>query len=162
MLLSYIFHFLFPQVISRKDQAQYWFHNELPHSFVSVDMFHEQFKESPFGKKLEEDLSELYDKSESKKSSVSFAVFSLSRWELFKACMSRELLLAKRNYFLYLFKTIQVTFLLPYSIYLHSSSLFYFIFLGASLYCYVKIFLATAYYYRNHDNDSFSTDWDGG
>ncbi|GAY65525.1 hypothetical protein CUMW_241790 [Citrus unshiu] len=95
-------------VISRKDQAQYWFHNELPHSFVSVDMFHEKFKESPFGKKLEEDLSELYDKSESKKSSVSFAVFSLSRWELFKACMSRELLLAKRNYFLYLFKTIQL------------------------------------------------------
>ncbi|ESR41509.1 hypothetical protein CICLE_v10010929mg [Citrus x clementina] len=96
------------EVISRKDQAQYWFHNELPHSFVSVDMFHEKFKESPFGKKLEEDLSELYDKSESKKSSVSFAVFSLSRWELFKACMSRELLLAKRNYFLYLFKTIQL------------------------------------------------------
>ncbi|KAH9670369.1 ABC transporter G family member 33 [Citrus sinensis] len=46
-------------VISRKDQAQYWFHNELPHSFVSVDMFHEKFKESPFGKKLEEDLSQL-------------------------------------------------------------------------------------------------------
>lgn len=96
------------EVISRKDQAQYWFHNELPHSFVPVDMFHKKFKESPFGKKLEEDLSELYDKSESKKSSVSFAVFSLSRWELFKACMSRELLLAKRNYFLYLFKTIQL------------------------------------------------------
>ncbi|KDO40197.1 hypothetical protein CISIN_1g000865mg [Citrus sinensis] len=95
-------------VISRKDQAQYWFHNELPHSFVSVDMFHEKFKESPFGKKLEEDLSQVYYKSESKKSSVSFAVFSLSRWELFKACMSRELLLAKRNYFLYLFKTIQL------------------------------------------------------
>ncbi|KAH9733969.1 ABC transporter G family member 33 [Citrus sinensis] len=96
------------EVISRKDQAQYWFHNELPHSFVPVDMFHKKFKESPFGKKLEEDLSELYDKSESKKRSVSFAVFSLSRWEVFKACMSRELLLAKRNYFLYLFKTIQI------------------------------------------------------
>ncbi|KAH9670368.1 ABC transporter G family member 33 [Citrus sinensis] len=80
----------------------------LPFSFPPVDMFHEKFKESPFGKKLEEDLSQVYYKSESKKSSVSFAVFSLSRWELFKACMSRELLLAKRNYFLYLFKTIQL------------------------------------------------------
>ncbi|KAH9670370.1 ABC transporter G family member 33 [Citrus sinensis] len=31
----------------------------LPFSFPPVDMFHEKFKESPFGKKLEEDLSQL-------------------------------------------------------------------------------------------------------
>ena len=34
------------QVISRKDQAQYWCHMEVPYSYVSVDMFSRKFKES--------------------------------------------------------------------------------------------------------------------
>ncbi|WVY95934.1 hypothetical protein V8G54_028085 [Vigna mungo] len=33
----------------------------------------------------------------------------ISKWELFKACFSREWLLMKRNYFLYIFKTFQIT-----------------------------------------------------
>ncbi|MFS7986266.1 hypothetical protein Hanom_Chr11g01008301 [Helianthus anomalus] len=39
---------------------------------------------------------------------VSFHVYSLSNWELFKACMAREILLMKRNSFVYIFKTLQV------------------------------------------------------
>uniref|UniRef100_A0A2N9IF51 ABC transporter domain-containing protein n=1 Tax=Fagus sylvatica TaxID=28930 RepID=A0A2N9IF51_FAGSY len=58
------------EVISRKDQAQYWCHMEVPYSYVSVDMF--------------------------------------SRKELFRACASRELLLMKRNSFLYIFKATQM------------------------------------------------------
>jgi hypothetical protein len=96
------------QVISKKDQAQYWYHMEVPYSYVSVDMFSRKFKESPFGKKLDEELSEPYDKSQSHKAALSFSVYSLSKWELFRACTSRELLLMKRNSFIYIFKTIQV------------------------------------------------------
>ena len=96
------------QVISRKDQAQYWYQMEVPYSYVSVDMFSRKFKESPYGKKLDEELSETYDKSQSHKDALSFSVYSLSKWELFRICASREYLLMKRNSFIYIFKTTQV------------------------------------------------------
>ncbi|KAH9676828.1 ABC transporter G family member 37 [Citrus sinensis] len=92
----------------RKDQAQYWLHTELPYSYFSVDMFSKKFKESPLVKKLDEELLVASDKSKSHKNAISFSVYSLSRWELFKACMSRELLLMRRNSFLYIFKTTQL------------------------------------------------------
>ncbi|KAK4835862.1 hypothetical protein QYF36_015451 [Acer negundo] len=96
------------EVISRKDQEQYWLHIDIPYNFVSADMFSRKFKESRLGKKLNEDLSEPYDKSKSHKNALSFSLYSLSRWNLFKACMSRELLLMKRNSFVYVFKTTQL------------------------------------------------------
>uniref|UniRef100_A0A2N9FVQ3 ABC transporter domain-containing protein n=1 Tax=Fagus sylvatica TaxID=28930 RepID=A0A2N9FVQ3_FAGSY len=96
------------EVISKKDQAPYWHHMEVPYSYVSVDMFARKFKESPYEKKLDEKLSEPYDKSQSHKDALSFSLYSLSKWELFRACASRELLLMKRNSFLYIFKTIQL------------------------------------------------------
>uniref|UniRef100_A0A2N9GFS1 ABC transporter domain-containing protein n=1 Tax=Fagus sylvatica TaxID=28930 RepID=A0A2N9GFS1_FAGSY len=71
------------EVISRKDQAQYWCHMEVPYSYVSVDMFSRKFKESRYGKKIEEDLSKPYDKSQSLKDALSFSVYSLSKWEHF-------------------------------------------------------------------------------
>ncbi|EOY11745.1 Pleiotropic drug resistance 9 [Theobroma cacao] len=96
------------EVISKKDQAQYWHSTELPYSYFSVDMFAGKFKESSLGKKLDEDLSVPYDKSHSHKNALSFTQYSLSKWELFRACMSRELLLMKRNSFVYVFKTSQL------------------------------------------------------
>ncbi|KAJ4721730.1 Pleiotropic drug resistance transporter [Melia azedarach] len=96
------------EVISKNDQEQYWFHSDLPYSFVSVDMFSKKFKESPLGKKLFEGLSEPYDKSRSHKDALCFTKFSVSKWELFRACMSRELILMKRNSFLYIFEASQL------------------------------------------------------
>lgn len=96
------------QVISRKDQEQYWFHTEIPHNYISVDNFSRKFKQSPLGEELDEDLSVPYDKTKSHKAAISFTVYSLSRWELFRACLSREFLLMKRNSFIYVFKISQV------------------------------------------------------
>ncbi|KAJ4721744.1 Pleiotropic drug resistance ABC transporter [Melia azedarach] len=96
------------EVTSRKDQAQYWFNTELPYKYVSVDMFCKKFKESPLGKKRDEELSVPYEKSKGHRNAISFSVYSLSKWELFKACMSRELLLMKRNSHVYVFKTTQL------------------------------------------------------
>ncbi|KAJ0078965.1 hypothetical protein Patl1_23925 [Pistacia atlantica] len=95
-------------VISRKDQAQYWYRTVDPYNYVSVDVFCMKFKESSLGKKLYEDLSVPFDKSKSHKDALSFDVYSLSKWQLFKACMSREILLMKRNSFIYIFKTVQI------------------------------------------------------
>ena len=65
-------------------------------------------KESPYGTKIDDNLSTPYDKSQSHKDALSFSVYSLSKWELFRACASREFLLMKRNSFIYIFKTAQV------------------------------------------------------
>lgn len=66
------------------------------------------FKESYLGKKLDEELSKSFDKSQAHNNAISFNEYTLSKWELFRACMSRELLLMKRNSFTYVFKTTQV------------------------------------------------------
>ncbi|XP_021594312.1 pleiotropic drug resistance protein 3 [Manihot esculenta] len=95
------------EVISRKDQAQYWCRTE-PYSYVSVDQFVIKFKECQLGQKLNQVLSKPFDKSESHKSSLSFNKYSLPKWELLKACTRREFLLMKRNSFIYVFKTTQL------------------------------------------------------
>ncbi|KAG5525529.1 hypothetical protein RHGRI_031988 [Rhododendron griersonianum] len=96
------------EVISRNDQAQYWYQAEQSWSYISVDLFCKKFKESTFGKKVEEDLSKPFTKSQSHKKAISFSKYSLSKWDLFRACMSREYLLMRRNSFIYVFKTIQL------------------------------------------------------
>ncbi|KAK4782422.1 hypothetical protein SAY86_016524 [Trapa natans] len=97
------------EVISRKDQAQYWNHDDIPHRYISINSFVKTFKESSLGRKLEEELSQPFDKALGHKNSLSFSLTSsLSKWELFRACMSRELLLMRRNSFVYVFKTVQL------------------------------------------------------
>ncbi|KAM0951250.1 putative ABC transporter, AAA+ ATPase domain, ABC-2 type transporter [Dioscorea sansibarensis] len=96
------------EVLSRRDQEQYWYHPRETYTYVSVDGFCKQFKLFRLGKNLEEELSKPYDKSQAHKNALSFDVYSLPKWELFKACMGRELLLMKRNSFIYIFKTTQL------------------------------------------------------
>ncbi|EEF43177.1 ATP-binding cassette transporter, putative [Ricinus communis] len=96
------------EVISRKDQGQYWCRTDQAYDYVSVDLFVKKFKESHFGQKLNEELSKPFDRSECHKSALSFKKYSLPKLELFKACTRREFLLMKRNYFVYVFKTAQL------------------------------------------------------
>ncbi|KAH7655222.1 Xenobiotic-transporting ATPase protein [Dioscorea alata] len=96
------------EVLSRKDQEQYWYHPQECYTYVSVDDFRQQFKSFHIGKKLEEDLSRPYDKSLCHKNALSFNLYALPKWQLFKACMARELLLMKRNSPLYISKTVQL------------------------------------------------------
>ncbi|XP_061351458.1 pleiotropic drug resistance protein 3-like isoform X2 [Gastrolobium bilobum] len=96
------------EVISRKDQAQYWTRTEEPYSYVAVDQFIGKFKDCPFGQKLEDELLKPFDKSKNHKDALTFRKYSLTKWELFKACMMREFLLMKRNSFVYVFKSTQL------------------------------------------------------
>ncbi|XP_010270957.1 PREDICTED: pleiotropic drug resistance protein 3-like [Nelumbo nucifera] len=95
------------EVISRKDQAQYW-NLANPYCYVSIDQFSEKFKASQIGEKLIEDLLEPYDKSQCQDNALSHSIYSLNKWDLFKACIGREILLMKRNSFVYVFKTVQI------------------------------------------------------
>lgn len=99
------------EVISKKDQQQFWYGNDeinTPYAYVSVDEFCSKFKhwsrpnfdeEKYYSKRVLDDNDNV----------VSFEMGSVSKFEVFKACVWRELLLMKRNSFVYVFKTCQVS-----------------------------------------------------
>ncbi|KAH7655213.1 P-loop containing nucleoside triphosphate hydrolase protein [Dioscorea alata] len=97
------------EVLSRKDQQHYWYRPQETYTFVSVDEFCKQFKSFHVGTKLEDELSRPYDKSQCHKNALAFNTYSLPKWELFKACMAKELLLMRRNSFTYILKTSQLS-----------------------------------------------------
>lgn len=101
-------------MISQKDQERYWYHKDQPYSYIEVDKIASQFKDFHVGRRLAQELSKPFNKSEQHKNALSFSIYSLRKWELLKACMAREWLLMKRNSFVHIFKSAQV---------LHSSNL---------------------------------------
>ncbi|KAJ9557166.1 hypothetical protein OSB04_011780 [Centaurea solstitialis] len=98
------------EVVSRKDQAQYWCRAEQAYSYVSVHTLSTRFKESNLGTEVNDHISKPFTRLPSHENAISFQVYSLSKWALFRACMSREFLLMKRNSFVYIFKFVQVQF----------------------------------------------------
>ncbi|XP_057798300.1 pleiotropic drug resistance protein 3-like isoform X2 [Salvia miltiorrhiza] len=99
------------EIISPKDQEQYWYKSQETYNYVSVHMFSRKFKESDHGCKLTEELSAPFYKSKSQNISFNVSAYSLKKWALFRTCMSRELLLMKRNSFIYVFKSVQLVIL---------------------------------------------------
>jgi ABC-type multidrug transport system ATPase subunit len=98
------------EVTSKKDQEQYWADKRMPYQYVSVVTMTEAFKEFEVGRELSAHLSTPLDKTSSHPAALVHKKFALSKWELFKACTAREILLIKRNRFLYIFRTCQVGF----------------------------------------------------
>lgn len=96
------------EVISKKDQGKYWYRTDKPYNYVSVDQFSRKFKAFHVGNKLDDELDEPYDRSLNHKDALSFSMYSLTKWQLFKECFKREYLLMKRNSFVYVFKSVQL------------------------------------------------------
>lgn len=86
----------------------------MPYSYVTTETLSEKFNESKTGKILEKELLKKYERSQTHKNALSHRIYSLTRWEIFKTCLARELLLMKRNSFVHMFKTAQVTTLFQY------------------------------------------------
>ncbi|KAI5322611.1 hypothetical protein L3X38_031683 [Prunus dulcis] len=97
------------EVTSKKDQEQYWFRKNQPYKYISVTEFAHAFNFFHIFQKLSEDLRVPYDRSSVHHAALVRAKYGISHWELFKACFSREWLLMKRNSFVYIFKTTQIT-----------------------------------------------------
>ncbi|XP_015901954.1 pleiotropic drug resistance protein 2 [Ziziphus jujuba] len=97
------------EVTSKKDQEQYWYNKNQPYSFVSVPDFVHGFQSFHIGQQLAADLSVPYDKTRTHPAALVKQKYGISNMELFKACFSREWLLMKRNGFVYIFKTTQIT-----------------------------------------------------
>eukprot|EP01018_Ginkgo_biloba_P004077 Gb_33043 [translate_table: standard] len=98
------------EVTSRKDQHQYWAVEDQIHVYVPVKEFRKAFQSFHVGQKLREELAVPYDKRKSHPSVLTSRRYGVSKMELFKACFSRELLLMKRNSFIYVFKSVQLCF----------------------------------------------------
>ncbi|XP_010670733.2 pleiotropic drug resistance protein 1 [Beta vulgaris subsp. vulgaris] len=96
------------EVTSTKDQEQYWCRENEPYTFVTVKEFAEAFQSFHVGRKLASELSVPFDKSKSHPAALTTGTYGLGKRELFKACMSREALLMKRNQFVYIFKAFQL------------------------------------------------------
>lgn len=97
------------QVTSKKDQEQYWFDQRRPYRYVPVAELANAFKDYRVGKELDEKLATPFNKSESHPAALVTTKFALSDRDILKACVERELLLMKRNRFLYIFRTAQVS-----------------------------------------------------
>jgi hypothetical protein len=96
------------QVTSRKDQQQYWYDKTAPYQYVSVNAFAEGFKQFHVGECLNQELNVPFVKEKSHPAALVRERYAISNWELFLACFAREILLMKRNRFIYIFRTIQV------------------------------------------------------
>ncbi|XP_006658622.2 ABC transporter G family member 43-like [Oryza brachyantha] len=96
------------EVTSRKDQQQYWFHEQDHYRYVSVEEFAQYFKTFHVGQKLQKELQVPYDKSKTHPAALTTKKYGLSNRESLKAVLSREWLLMKRNSFLFIFKAFQL------------------------------------------------------
>eukprot|EP01018_Ginkgo_biloba_P004087 Gb_05443 [translate_table: standard] len=97
------------EVTSKKDQQQYWALKNQPYRYVPVKEFAEAFQSFHVGIKLAEELAVPYDKRKSHPAALTTSRYGVSKTELFKACFAREWTLMKRNSFVYVFKTSQVS-----------------------------------------------------
>ncbi|KAI3844873.1 hypothetical protein MKX03_008304, partial [Papaver bracteatum] len=97
------------EVTSRKDQEQYWFDKNQPYRYVSPSDFINSYHLFHLGQELQSSLSAPYNRKKSHPAALVTEKYGISNWELFKACFSRERLLMKRNSFIYVFKTMQIT-----------------------------------------------------
>ncbi|KAI3807635.1 hypothetical protein L1987_23567 [Smallanthus sonchifolius] len=103
------------EVTSRKDQEQYWFNKSIAYRYVSVDDFVHHFQNYHIGLKIAGVLHVPYDKSKAHPVALVTNKYGISNKELFNACLSREWLLMKRNAFVYIFKTTQITIMVLFT-----------------------------------------------
>ncbi|KAI4379328.1 hypothetical protein MLD38_005643 [Melastoma candidum] len=96
------------EVTSRKDQEQYWADRNKPYKYVSAREFANLFKQFHVGMRLDNELSIPFDRRKNHPAALVFTKYSVPMMELLKACFDKELLLIKKNAFVYVFKTVQL------------------------------------------------------
>ncbi|KAE8056426.1 hypothetical protein FH972_013201 [Carpinus fangiana] len=96
------------EVTSKKDQEQYWAQNETPYTFVTAKEFADAFQSFHIGQKLGEELAIPFDKTKAHPAALTISKYGVGKKKLLKACVSRELLLMKRNSLFYISKLIQL------------------------------------------------------
>ncbi|KAL9264841.1 Pleiotropic drug resistance protein 1-like protein [Drosera capensis] len=96
------------EVTSRKDQEQYWARRDIPYRFITEQEFAEAFQSFHVGRTLREELATPFDRSKNHPAALTTDKYGVGKKEILKATFSRELLLMKRNSFVYIFKIAQL------------------------------------------------------
>ncbi|KAM3330991.1 hypothetical protein ACQJBY_027218 [Aegilops geniculata] len=97
------------EVTSKKDQKQYWARGDESYRFVPVKDFVRAFQSFHTGRAIRKELAVPFDKSKSHPAALTTTRYGVSGTELLKANIDREILLMKRNSFVYMFRTFQLT-----------------------------------------------------
>ncbi|XP_052182366.1 ABC transporter G family member 32-like isoform X2 [Diospyros lotus] len=97
-------------VVSKKDQEQYWANPDHPYRYIPVVKFAEAFRSYRAGKNLSEELNIPFDRRYCHPAALSTSRYGTRRQELLKINFNWQLLLMKRNSFIYVFKFIQLLF----------------------------------------------------
>ncbi|KAK8936592.1 Pleiotropic drug resistance protein 3 [Platanthera zijinensis] len=96
------------EVTSRKDQQQYWARHDELYRFVSVKEFTEAFQSFHVGDELRKELTIPFNARNGHPAALATSKYGVSKKKVLKACISRELLLMKRNSFVYAFREFQI------------------------------------------------------
>ncbi|XP_020250200.1 ABC transporter G family member 45-like isoform X2 [Asparagus officinalis] len=96
------------EVTSKMDQAQYWTGIPREYQYIPVSKFVESFNSFHLGRLLEDKLQNPSDKNESGTVTQPKGSKTISSWNIFKSCFSREVLLFMRNYPLHIFMAMQI------------------------------------------------------
>ncbi|XP_059293144.1 pleiotropic drug resistance protein 1 [Lycium ferocissimum] len=97
------------EVTSKKDQQQYWSRRNEPYRFITSKEFAEAYQSFHVGRKVGDDLAIPFDKTKCHPAALTNEQYGIGKRELLKVCTERELLLMKRNSFVYIFKLFQLT-----------------------------------------------------
>ncbi|XVF49249.1 hypothetical protein PTKIN_Ptkin03bG0253300 [Pterospermum kingtungense] len=96
------------EVLSKKDQQQYWSVPFEPYRYIPPGKFAEAFRSYQTGKDLHEELSIPFDRRYNHPAALSTSRYGVKRSELLKTSFDWQMLLMKRNSFIYVFKFIQL------------------------------------------------------
>ncbi|XP_052209796.1 ABC transporter G family member 32-like isoform X2 [Diospyros lotus] len=99
------------EVLSEKDQEQYWF-SDRHYQYITVAKFAEAFNKFWVGNALSQDLAVPFDRRYNHPAALSTSSYGVSRSELLKISFSWQMLLIKRNAPVYIFKFIQLFFII--------------------------------------------------
>ncbi|XP_078165731.1 ABC transporter G family member 36-like isoform X2 [Carex rostrata] len=97
------------EVTSRNDQQQYWVSSDKPYRYVPVNKFAEAFKSFHVGQAMRNELAVPFDRRKSHPAALTTSKYGASTKELLKAQIDREILLIKRNSFVYIYLIFQLT-----------------------------------------------------
>ncbi|XP_020587829.1 LOW QUALITY PROTEIN: ABC transporter G family member 42-like [Phalaenopsis equestris] len=96
------------EVISHKDQAQYWAGHTQPHRYITTQEFDDHFYQFHIGLHLKNELLVPFDKTRNHHAALVFKKHVVPFSELLTSSFAKEWLLLRRNLFLHVFKFIQI------------------------------------------------------
>ncbi|CAF2089792.1 unnamed protein product [Brassica napus] len=98
------------EILSRKDQEQYWANPDLPYHYVSAKKFEEGFRTYHLWSTISSQLATPFDRKKNHRAALTKTRYGARKMDLLKACLAREHILMKRNFKIFGLKSFQLIF----------------------------------------------------